>query len=240
MASATKFDDYKDGTAVPKSVAIKAHEAIIIVQKHYPLYVRLLSSLISIKTVSTNEENLTRGIEFCHIHLRDCLGPRGWLVEQDAMGNLRCIPPHSKINLNEPVLWLCAHIDTVAATPDKWHSSNQDPFTCFETEEYLTGRGSNDCKAGVAFMLWYASLISGVGFDNVSSPILPMFNGGFLITRREEAGSVLPRSSPEFARAIVKGVLPISQVRHGTFIQMLENTVSIRTNGKGLYQSAQS
>ena len=68
-------------------------------------------------------------------------------------------------------------------------------------------------------MLWYAErLIAGE---------VPTFNGGFLVTRREEAGSTLPRTAPQFATDMATAALPISALPRGTFVWFLENTVSL-------------
>lgn len=138
----------------------------------------------------------------------------------DQAGNLRCIPPY--LNTARPVVWVNAHVDTVGASRDDF--GGRDPFTCQETATHLIGRGANDCKAGVALMLSIA--------DGIGSGDMPAFNGGFLITLREEAGSSLPRTAPQFAADMASGELPISDVPRGTFVWSLENTVTLAAHRK--------
>ena len=183
-------------------------------------YLAHLKELISQRTVTTDDDALHAAIDHCRVKFLKSLSPLGWTIACDAAGNLRCSPP--SIESNRQVLWLNAHVDTVDATAADF--SGRDPFTCFETATHLIGRGANDCKAGVAFMLWYADLIA--------AGELPSFNGGFLVTRREEAGSTLPRTAPQFAKDMASGALPISTLRRGTFVWLLENTVSLASHLK--------
>ena len=186
----------------------------------YADYLRLLKELISHRTVCTDEASLHRVITHCSAHFTAALAPLGWSIRRDAAGNLCCIP--AAVDTSRPVLWLNAHVDTVDASHADFGGC--DPFTCIESETHLIGRGANDCKAGVAFMMWYG--------EQLAKGRLPAFNGGFLVTRREEAGSKLPRTACQFASDLTSGRLPMSTLPRSTYIWILENTVSLATHLK--------
>ena len=186
----------------------------------YADYLRLLKQLISHRSVTTDDGALHAVIDYCRRHFAAMLAPLGWSIDCDAAGNLCCIPP--AIDTSRPVLWLNAHADTVDASPADF--AGRDPFTCFESETHLIGRGANDCKAGVAFMMWYG--------EQMAKGRLPILNGGFLVTRREEAGSTLPRTAFQFAADLTSGQLPMSSLPRSTCIWILENTVSLATHLK--------
>eukprot|EP00966_Prymnesium_polylepis_P187070 4336549-Prymnesium_polylepis.1 len=183
--------------------------------ERYGAYLAHLRALISHRTVTSDEAALQPAIEYCGRIFSAALTPLGWAVGCDAAGNMRCVPP--RVDTSRKVLWLNAHIDTVNARPEDF--GGRDPFACHETATHLIGRGACDCKAGVAFMLWYA--------EGIARGALPAPNGGFLVTRREEAGSKLPRTAPQFAADMGTGDLPVSSLKRGTFVQVLENTVSL-------------
>lgn len=191
-------------------------EAVSADDDGYTGYLAHLRALISVRTVTSDSDATHRGIEHCRLLFASALEPLGWLVRTDSAGNLQCVPPLSSFDYCQRVLWLCAHIDTVDASASDFGGC--DPFVCSESPTHLTGRGANDCKAGVAFMLWYA--------ERMAAGLLPLFNGGFLVTRQEEAGP-LARSAPQFALDMASGDLPISSERRGTFVMILENTVSL-------------
>lgn len=192
-------------------------DCINVVVHHFPHFLDLLTTLVNTRTVTTCKEATARGIALCQQLFADSLQPCGWSVNTDRSGNLVCAPP--ALDTSKPVLWLCAHIDTVDATRSKWQGE-ADPFECQDGATHLTGRGVNDCKAGVALMLWLAA--------QIAARRLPAFNGGFLVTRSEEAGSAHPRSAPQFARDMEEGRLQLSELPRGTFVLCLENTVSLR------------
>ena len=73
-------------------------------------------------------------------------------------------------------------------------------------------------------MMWYG--------EQLAKGRLPAFNGGFLVTRREEAGSKLPRTACQFASDLTSGRLPMSTLPRSTYIWILENTVSLATHLK--------
>ena len=202
----------KDAASTAKDVAL--------CEATYSSFLSHLASLISRRTVVTDDDAVDTAIEFCRAEFCRLLSPLGWTVEFDAVGNLRCTPPF--VDTSRPVLYLNAHIDTVDAAKSDF--GGHDPFTCRETATHLIGRGANDCKAGVAFMLWYSK--------GLSARELPRFNGGFLITRREEAGSSRPRTASQFALDLASNALPMSTLPRSTFVCCLENTVSLAAHLK--------
>ena len=195
-----------------------ASEACAEVTHSYEAYIATLAAIVTMRTVTTDEGSLAAGIEWCRTRFAAALEPRGWTIQLDASGNLECLPPPVLLDAGSPALWLCAHVDTVDAVAARW--AQRDPFTATRCATHLTGRGVNDCKAGVAFMVHLA--------EAIGSGTRRAFNGGFLVTRREESGSALPRTSPEFARGFACGRLFTADAPHKTFVQCLENTVSLR------------
>jgi acetylornithine deacetylase/succinyl-diaminopimelate desuccinylase-like protein len=209
-----------DSEDVATSIVSDPNYAPYLSDTDYADYLRLLKELISHRTVCTDEASLHRVITHCSAHFTAALAPLGWSIRRDAAGNLCCIP--AAVDTSRPVLWLNAHVDTVDASHADFGGC--DPFTCIESETHLIGRGANDCKAGVAFMMWYG--------EQLAKGRLPAFNGGFLVTRREEAGSKLPRTACQFASDLTSGRLPMSTLPRSTYIWILENTVSLATHLK--------
>lgn len=209
-----------DSEDVATSMVSDPNYAPYLSDTDYADYLRLLKELISHRTVCTDEASLHRVITHCSAHFTAALAPLGWSIRRDAAGNLCCIP--AAVDTSRPVLWLNAHVDTVDASHADFGGC--DPFTCIESETHLIGRGANDCKAGVAFMMWYG--------EQLAKGRLPAFNGGFLVTRREEAGSKLPRTACQFASDLTSGRLPMSTLPRSTYIWILENTVSLATRLK--------
>lgn len=209
-----------DSEDVATSMVSDPNYAPYLSDTDYADYLRLLKELISHRTVCTDEASLHRVITHCSAHFTAALAPLGWSIRRDAAGNLCCIP--AAVDTSRPVLWLNAHVDTVDASLADFGGC--DPFTCIESETHLIGRGANDCKAGVAFMMWYG--------EQLAKGRLPAFNGGFLVTRREEAGSKLPRTACQFASDLTSGRLPMSTLPRSTYIWILENTVSLATHLK--------
>ena len=209
-----------DSEDVAASIVSDPNYATYLSDTDYADYLRLLKELISHRSVCTDEASLHRVITHCSAHFTAVLAPLGWSTCRDAAGNLCCIP--ATVDTSRPVLWLNAHVDTVDASHADF--GGRDPFACFESETHLIGRGANDCKAGVAFMMWYG--------EQLAKGRLPAFNGGFLVTRREEAGSQFPRTAFQFAADLTSGRLPMSTLPRSTYIWILENTVSLATHLK--------
>jgi hypothetical protein len=130
--------------------------------------------------------------------------PNSWKTTYDASGNL--IVCNLNCNKQLPILYLCAHIDTVGADESQWLSS---PFQISENETHLTARGVNDCKAGVALILAISELIT----------MNTKLNIGFIITYREEGNRGKTSSNLQFNDLIVSD--------SKTYIICLENTLKI-------------
>lgn len=185
----------------------------------YENYLSTLKDLVSINSIYTSETGILKGLQYCENALNSSLC--NWKIWRDRKGNLICVNP--ELDKSKPCIFLSAHIDTVGADPSKWLSSS-DPFSAIETDTHIIGRGVNDCKAGVAFMLLVANLIS--------KNILNASNIGFLFSYREEGNQ--EKTSSEIGIQIGKEI-PVSEVLN--CILCLENTVSVceKKNSIGLY-----
>lgn len=186
--------------------------------RYNEIYFNFLSELLNHKTVFWDDDLIRIGMKYVFENLLE-LSNSGWTVYYDKVGNI--IAYNINHDLNSSFLYLCAHIDTVGANKDEWVS---DPFKPFETPSHIAGRGANDCKAGVAFILLVSNLIK----DNIINNL----NLGFIITFREEGNKGKTSSSIPF------GELPFSNLTN--YIICLENTVKLNINtGKhalGIYQ----
>ena len=86
-----------------------------ICSEHYPAFLAKLKALVSLRSVTTDDDAVQVAIEHCQRDFSASLSPLGWTVECDEAGNLRCVPP--AVSTSDRVLWLNAHIDTVGAAP---------------------------------------------------------------------------------------------------------------------------
>lgn len=184
-----------------------------------------LSELVSTKTVFTNDSEIESGIEYCAKQFKRYL-PQ-WKITKDKSGNLLVINP--KLNTSKEIIYLIAHIDTVDAKSDNWIETD-DPFKAKITETNIIGRGVNDCKAGVAYQIYLAHLISIGNFD--------CSNISFLVSRKEE-GNQLKTSTTYSENFDI--LIPLSSTK--TYFISLENTVSIKEKDQieiGIYNKEPS
>ena len=177
----------------------------------YHMYLTFLKELVSIKTVYKDLSNVENGIQYCLNSLRKSLPD--WKFYRDEGRNLLYINP--SLNADKPILYLCAHIDTVDANKNEWHK-NLDPFIGQENTTHIIGRGVNDCKAGIALILYMAFLLG----DDKSKNL----NLSFLISFKEEGNQ---GKTSRFYADNIGSILPIS--KDETCIVSLENTISIKT-----------
>jgi len=125
-------------------------------------YTDYLRKLIAHKSVFTDDRGITKAIAFCQEALGRNLPERA--NYRDELGNL--VSVSRAFDRNRNAVFLCAHVDTVDADPEEWRSSSN-PFAPVETDTHVIGRGANDCKAGVALMLFLSHLTDRIPLDNV-------------------------------------------------------------------------
>jgi len=178
-----------------------------------------LARLISLKSVFTDDHGIRNALDYCMSVMSASRETKTYL---DSSGNLISIP--NNFDPTRPAVYLSAHIDTVDANPRDWVTV-KDPFVAADTETHIIGRGANDCKAGVAFILLLAHLSRNPStlLDNVVS----------LISYREEGNGA--KTSTRIGEALGK-TIPLSEQRN--LILCLENTVKVdSTYSIGIYDS---
>ncbi|MEM7617806.1 MAG: M20/M25/M40 family metallo-hydrolase, partial [Pseudomonadota bacterium] len=146
---------------------------MVVNSQNYDIYKKYLREIISINTVSSNDDGICKALEYCKREI--LLNLPNWDINHDSKGNLIALNPD--FEQSKPALFLSAHIDTVDAKTEQWVSS-ENPFTALETTTHIIGRGANDCKAGVALILFMSFLIK--------QNLFLHNNIGFLISYREE------------------------------------------------------
>lgn len=179
------------------------------IEQHYHYYLRLLKELTHINTVYDNPVGIQEALHFCKAHFETSLS--SWLTYFDSENNVIC--RSDKLDPQQPILYLSAHIDTVDANPASWQAPFQ-PFIPYEDDTELVGRGVNDCKAGVAYQLFLAHMISAQ--QSSAHNII------FTITSREENGGM---SVKAIAREL-GSTLPLND---HTYWFTLENSVQVDT-----------
>ena len=167
-----------------------------------------LRELVAIPSVFTRPDDVKKAMNYCKTAFKSTLP--GYTFHEDEGQNLIGIP--DTLNIEKPLLYLSAHVDTVGARPEEWDAPFA-PFTPFETDEELVGRGVSDCKAGVAFQLFVAALSQkkAIALENII----------FTLTFKEEgAGN---KSAVHIGHAMGHD-LPLSKAQ--TLLIVLENTVT--------------
>ncbi|MBU0465496.1 MAG: YgeY family selenium metabolism-linked hydrolase [Proteobacteria bacterium] len=80
-------------------------------------------------------------------------------VEIDSMGNIL-----GYIGTGKHLIAMDAHIDTVGiGNPENWE---HDPYTGYEDDEIIYGRGGSDQEGGMASMVYAGKIIKDLGLDN--------------------------------------------------------------------------
>lgn len=167
-----------------------------------------LRALISIRSVYTDEIGKLRCIDYCQRRLEE--STPGRRIFRDHDNNLISQP--DTLEASQDHIFLSAHVDTVDASREDWHHGI-DPFTATDTDTHILGRGSSDCKAGVALMLWMASYLH-------DTPLSDRYS--LLFSFQEEGNE--RKSSTTIAQNFGSGV-KISNKNN--FILCLENTTSL-------------
>jgi Peptidase family M20/M25/M40 len=179
------------------------------------IFFKELVDIVNIPTCFWDEDSIRKAIAHCY-EVMSVL-PDHWEKRIDPSGNL--IVYNTRADLTKPMLYLASHIDMVGAKESDWLTP---PFQATETEEYILGRGVNDCKAGTALELTLARMIAKNSEE---------YNLGFLVMFREEGNSGKTSSNIDFTR------MPISKA--GTYIITLENTLRLlpdNTYALGIYE----
>lgn len=185
------------------------HSQRIMKSDLYRHYYSYLMDLVSMPSVFDRPEDIKKVTDYCFHVFKNCL--KNYEFIQDEAGNLIIIP--QQINPTLPILYLSAHADTVDADASFW-SSPYAPFIPYEDENEIVARGVSDCKAGLAFQLFLASLISQ---DKVQLP-----NTVFTVTFKEEGPGLKTSSS---IGKMMGSRYPLSDGM--TYLLVLENTVKL-------------
>lgn len=174
----------------------------------YETYLIHLRNLTSIKGVFRELSEIQHVADYCLEALRTYL--KDWKVYQDYAGNVIAFDPNWN---GTKQIFLSAHLDSVDANPSDWETTDT-PFSYHETKTHITGRGVNDCRAGVAFILYVAQLLS----------IKKEPNRGyiFVLSFREEGNGW---KTANYAASRIGRSIPAAE---SNYVLCLENTVQIR------------
>jgi acetylornithine deacetylase/succinyl-diaminopimelate desuccinylase-like protein len=175
----------------------------------YGKYDQHLSQLIAHKSVFTDDHGIAAALRYCSQAIQDSYDDRHTYF--DAAGNL--ISVSNNFDRSRNAVYLSAHIDTVDADPAEWVSSSN-PFAPEQTASHIIGRGANDCKAGVALMLFFSNIARqlNLSLDNVI----------LLISYREEGNR--EKTSTNIGKSLGSAI-PVSDREN--LMLCLENTISI-------------
>src|SRR3989339_765598 len=180
-----------------------------IIYQNFEQYLIYLRELLKLRTVFTEPENVREGIDYCKKVFEENL--ENYKIYFDAENNLIAVP--SEVNFEENIIYLSAHIDTVGADENEWDSPFK-PFKIFENAKEIVGRGACDCKAGVAFELFWSFL--------AKKNLINLKNTIFTITFKEEGAG--KKSAQEIAKNLGKN-LPLSKKIN--YLMVLENNVKV-------------
>jgi hypothetical protein len=168
-----------------------------------------LKKLVGFPTCFWRDDIIADALAFCSNAME--LLPDHWVNNFDEAGNL--LVYNILMDSSKPILYLSSHIDVVGAKGADWLTP---PFTAIETDEYIIGRGVNDCKAGTALQMMLAWLLAEEDSRG--------YNVGFFFMFREEGNKGKTSSQLDFS------CLPVSNA--GTYFITLENTVQLHNDRK--------
>jgi len=182
-----------------------------LISDNYLQYIDFLKELAMMPSTFGNPNDVMKAIEFCkkifEMNLSD------YIIYFDAEHNLIALPKN--VNVDEDIVYLSAHVDTVDADPKDWDKPFH-PWKVYENDKEIVARGVSDCKAGVAYQLFLSFL--------VKKKLIKIKNLVFTITFKEEGAG--KKTSIEIAKQIGKK-LPLSN--QSTYFIVLENNVSVKT-----------
>jgi len=175
----------------------------------FETYLQNLRRLVEFPTLFTRPRDIEAAMGWCekifHRHLTN------YRIYRDPQRNLIACPRDIDPELD--IIYLSAHMDTVDADPVEWDQPFS-PFALYEDAKEMVVRGVSDCKAGVAFELFLASL-AGRGQIKLSNLI-------FTLTFKEEGAGM--KTSRQMGKDMGTS-LPVS--KKDTFFIVLENNVTV-------------
>jgi hypothetical protein len=178
-----------------------------LIDSHFDQYLKYLRDLAVIPSASNQYTGIKRALAYCREAFQQNLP--AYKTYFDSAGNLISLP--GRIDTDDNLVYLNAHIDTVGADPEEWEHPFS-PFRLYEDSRELVARGVSDCKAGVAYELFLSCL---AGIHNMG-----IRNLVFTVTAREEGAG--QKSSMAIGQALGH-TLPLS--RKETYLIVLENNV---------------
>ena len=125
---------------------------LVLAEKYKPEMTRFLRDMIAIPSESCDEKKVV-------LRIKEEMEKVGFdKVEIDPMGNVMGYIGHGK-----HLIAMDAHIDTVGIGNIKnWEC---DPYTGFEDDEVIMGRGGSDQEGGMASMVYAGKIIKELGMD---------------------------------------------------------------------------
>lgn len=118
-------------------------------------YLTCLRNIVQFPTLFNRPDQIETSMSWCQDFLTEHL--KDYNIYRDQKRNLIACPLN--IDLERDIIYLSAHLDTVDANPLEWDEPFF-PFTLDEDKTQMFARGVSDCKAGVAFELFLAKLLS--------------------------------------------------------------------------------
>jgi putative selenium metabolism hydrolase len=114
--------------------------------KYRPAICKFLRDMIAIPSESCREAKVIQRIK------KEMQAVGFDRIEIDPMGNIL-----GYIGNGRHLIAMDAHVDTVGTgDPDQW---KYDPYTGYEDDEIIIGRGASDQKGGMAAMVYAAKII---------------------------------------------------------------------------------
>ena len=122
-------------------------------EEYKPRISAFLRDMIAIPSESCDEKKVVQRIK------QEMEGVGFDRVEIDPMGNIL-----GYIGTGRHLIAMDAHVDTVGiGNPENWE---HDPYTGYEDDKIIYGRGASDQEGGMASMVYAAKIIKDLGLDN--------------------------------------------------------------------------
>lgn len=168
-------------------------------------YLKHLRELVKRKSVFTEPKDVEHAMQYCvEVFERNLKNHK---IYRDTGRNLIAI--HEGIDVSKDIVYLSAHVDTVDAKAGLW-SEPYAPFEPYEDEKEIVARGVNDCKAGVALILWMSEM-------DLGAQVI------YTVTFKEEGPG--EKTALEVGRELGKS-LPVSE--KDTYFLVFENNVRVK------------